>query len=143
MKHLAPKLTSDKGIASLDDIRGRSLRHLSQFGDFNLLYRAVARIDEAKCIHCNLCHIACEDSAHQCIDMVPMDSWKQPRVRESDCVGCALCSLVCPVEECISMVRIDEAKRRMSWNELVKTLPQPLTWEELRAFQKKHGIEIH
>lgn len=133
----------EKGIKSLDEIRGKSLKHLSEFGDFNLLYKSVARIDEKKCIHCNLCYIACEDSAHQCIDLVPVNGWQQPRVRESDCVGCALCSLVCPVEQCITMTRIDERKNHVTWNELMKKLPQPLSWEELREFQKKHGIEIH
>lgn len=133
----------EKGIKSLDEIRGKSLKQLSEFGDFNLLYKSVARIDEKKCIHCNLCYIACEDSAHQCIDLVSVNGWQQPRVRESDCVGCALCSLVCPVEQCITMTRLDEGKNHVTWNELMKKLPQPLSWEELREFQKKHGIEIH
>jgi len=133
----------EKGVRTLEEIRGKSLQHLSDFGNFNLLYKAVARIDEQKCIHCNLCYIACEDSAHQCIDLIPLNGKKQPRVRENDCVGCALCSLVCPVEDCISMTRLDDGKQKITWNELMKQLPQPLTWEALRQFQKKHGIEIH
>jgi dihydropyrimidine dehydrogenase (NAD+) subunit PreA len=140
-----------KGFTSLDQVRGKSLAGISDFGGLNLLFKAVARIDEAKCIRCNLCYIACEDGAHQCIDLVPgtagshdsAPAVRQPKVRESDCVGCRLCSLVCPVEGCISMVRVDDGGATVTWNELVKQLPQPMTWEALRAFQEKHGIKIH
>jgi hypothetical protein len=41
------------------------------------------------------------------------------------------------------MVRLDDGTESKTWNELVKELPRPMTWEALRAFQKKHGIEIH
>lgn len=133
----------EKGYTSLDQIRGKSLKAISDFGDLNLLYKTVARIDESKCIHCNLCYIACEDTAHQCIDLLPHNGTTRPTVREADCVGCRLCFLVCPVENCISMVRKDDGSQSVTWNELMKQLPQPLTWEALRAFQKKHGIEIH
>ena len=30
----------------------------------------------------------------------------------------------------------------MTWNELMKKLPQPVTWEALQQFQKKHGIDV-
>jgi dihydropyrimidine dehydrogenase (NAD+) subunit PreA len=140
-----------KGYTSLDQIRGKALKGIDDFGNLNLLYKSVARIDESKCIQCNLCYIACEDSAHQCIDLVEKnirvngttEVKMQPKVRESDCVGCRLCYIVCPVDGCISMVRLDDGTESKTWNELVKELPQPMTWEALRAFQKKHGIEIH
>jgi dihydropyrimidine dehydrogenase (NAD+) subunit PreA len=133
----------EKGFQSLDQVRGKSLHCISDFGNLNLLYKAVARIDESKCIQCNLCYVACNDTAHQCIDFIPHNGKNQPKVRESDCVGCRLCFIVCPVEDCISMVRLDDGKEAITWNELVKRMPQPLTWEALRQFQHKHGIEIH
>jgi dihydropyrimidine dehydrogenase (NAD+) subunit PreA len=141
----------EKGYRSLDDIRGKAVPRIADFGDLNLLYKAVARIDESKCIQCSLCHIACEDSAHQCIDIIPKEKplngktlvVNQPKIREEDCVGCRLCFVVCPVEGCISMIRVDDGTEAITWNELMKQLPQPLTWEALRQFQKKHGIEIH
>ena len=133
----------EKGYASIEQFRGKSLGCITDFGNLNLLAKTLAEIDETKCIQCNLCYIACEDSAHQCIDMVPVNGKSQPRVRQDDCVGCALCFLVCPVEDCISMVRKDDGSVAVTWNELMKQLPQPLTWESLRQFQKKHGIEIH
>ena len=133
----------ERGFTSIEQFRGKSLTNISDFGNLNLLYKAVAEIDESKCIHCNLCYIACNDAAHQCIDMIPHNGKNQPRVREADCVGCALCFIVCPVDNCISMVRKDDGTEAITWNELMKQLPQPVTWEALRQFQKKHGIEIH
>jgi len=135
-----------KGIKSLDEIRGKSLPRINDFGNFDLLNRTIARIDQQKCIHCNLCYIACEDAAHQCIDLIAVNGYNKTEVREEDCVGCALCSLVCPVEGCISMVRIDDGSASKTWNQLVEDFKQsgkPLTWENLAEFQHKHGIEIH
>ncbi len=42
---------------------------------------------------------------------------KIPRVDESQCTGCNLCTLVCPVEECITMVRVAENGRPESRDE--------------------------
>ena len=133
----------EKNFRTLDDVCGKSLKGISDFGNLNLLYKAVARIDESKCIQCNLCYIACNDAAHQCIDLLPHNGRNQPKVRETDCVGCRLCFIVCPVDQCISMVRTDGGSDALTWNELMKQMPQPLTWEALRQFQHKHGIEIH
>ncbi len=133
----------EKGFRRIADFCGKSVQCITSFGNLNLLYKTVAQIDEAKCIQCNLCHIACQDGAHQCIDMLPHNGKNQPRVRQSDCVGCALCFLVCPVDGCISMIRKDDGTQATTWNELMKQLPQPLTWESLRQFQARHGIEIH
>ena len=40
-----------------------------------------------------------------------------PRVDEEECVGCNLCWLVCPVENCITMEKIDLGKPKESWEE--------------------------
>ena len=40
-----------------------------------------------------------------------------PRVDEDECVGCNLCSLVCPVDNCITMERIDKALPVQSWEQ--------------------------
>ncbi len=136
----------EKGFHSLDEVRGKALPQIDDFGNFNLLHKTVARIDQAKCIHCNLCYIACEDGAHQCIDLIPENGHTKTIVRESDCVGCDLCSIVCPVEGCISMVRLDDGKEQKTWNELTndfKNEGKELTWENLGEFQKKYGIVIH
>jgi dihydropyrimidine dehydrogenase (NAD+) subunit PreA len=55
------------GFATLDHLRGKSLSKVTEWKHLNLNYKIVARIDEALCIGCQLCHIACWDGAHQCI----------------------------------------------------------------------------
>jgi dihydropyrimidine dehydrogenase (NAD+) subunit PreA len=56
-----------KGFATIEDFRGKSLSKVTEWQHLNLNYKIVARIDEAQCIGCQLCHIACWDGAHQCI----------------------------------------------------------------------------
>jgi dihydropyrimidine dehydrogenase (NAD+) subunit PreA len=135
-----------KGVTSLDQVRGKALPRITDFGNLDLLNKTIARIDQSKCIHCNLCYIACEDAAHQCIDLSEENGRRKTVVRENDCVGCALCSLVCPVDGCISMTRIDDGSASKTWNQLMADFRQsgrPLTWERLGEFQRAHGIHIH
>src|SRR5713101_7499656 len=40
-----------------------------------------------------------------------------PRVDEDECVGCNLCWLVCPVEDCITMERVDTNVPAESWEQ--------------------------
>jgi dihydropyrimidine dehydrogenase (NAD+) subunit PreA len=40
-----------------------------------------------------------------------------PHVDEEECVGCNLCWLVCPVEDCITMEKIDLGKPPESWEQ--------------------------
>ena len=136
----------EKGFKTLDEVRGKSLQRIDDFGNFNLLHKTTARIDQDKCIHCNLCYISCEDGAHQCIDLIPVNGHNNTVVREEDCVGCNLCAIVCPVEGCITMERKDNSSETKTWNELVSQFKEEgkeLTWENLAEFQKKHGIVIH
>ncbi len=58
-----------KGFASIEDFRGLSLPKVSEWKHLNLNYKIVARIDESKCIGCDLCYTACWDGAHQCIHL--------------------------------------------------------------------------
>ena len=153
-----------KRFATLDDFRGLSLERVTDWKHLNLNYKIVARINEQKCIGCDLCHIACWDGAHQCIHLdrvsgpvdgpvelhpvpgvhearsrsaitntpvsrkeralnlaehgaYPTPLARIPRVDESECIGCNLCSLVCPVDECITMVRVDTGAAPESWEE--------------------------
>ena len=107
----------DKGIMNLDGIVGKSVEKYSDWGNLDLNYKVVARINNDTCINCNKCHIACEDTSHQCIDMLTDKSGKAIlRVREEDCVGCNLCSIVCPVDGAIDMIEIPNGEP-MTWNE--------------------------
>ena len=110
-----------KGMKSVSELTGRALSSIRRWENLNLNYQRVARIDYDRCIGCNLCHIACEDGAHQCIDLVdaPTGSEKSkiPKIREEDCVGCNLCQIVCPVDGCISMVDVPTGRPPLSWNQ--------------------------
>ncbi len=139
----------EKGFKTCNDFIGKSLPRISNFGDFDLGFQTVARINPDKCIHCNLCYIACNDAAHQCIDMKSlklngeMTATLQPVVREEDCVGCDLCSKVCPVDDCISMVPIETGRPHITWNELTKKRPEVLEWDKMEEYRKEANIHIH
>jgi dihydropyrimidine dehydrogenase (NAD+) subunit PreA len=133
-----------KGFATLGDVVGKSLRRISKFEDFDLSFRAVARIDEAKCIKCNLCYVACNDTAHQCIDLIAGSARPNPRVREDDCVGCRLCYNVCPVEKCIHMVEVPSGRAPVTWEQLSRTHAEiTQDWEAMKRYRERMGIEIH
>lgn len=113
----------DKGIESVMSLVGQTVSRYSNWGDLDLNYKVVARIDPVTCINCNKCHIACEDTSHQCIDMLNDPDGKAfLQVREEDCVGCNLCSIVCPVDGAIDMVELVNEHAPMSWNERQKVL---------------------
>jgi len=119
-----------KGFASVRDLQGRAVPKVVEWSSLDLHAARVARIDHETCIHCNLCYVACEDGAYQCIDLVDpiphglpparIPGQPVPLVREADCVGCNLCSIVCPVEGCIRMVPVETGRA-------------PLTWEQYQA----------
>lgn len=108
----------EKGILSVTELIGKSVEKYSDWGNLDLNYQTVAKINTDICINCNKCHIACEDTAHQCIDMLtdPKGN-KYLKVREADCVGCNLCSIVCPEEGAISMIELPREKIAMTWND--------------------------
>ena len=95
-----------KGYARIDDFRGRAIGNVTDWQFLNLNYEIKARIDQDKCIQCGLCHIACEDTAHQAITK-EKDGRRYFEVVDAECVGCNLCMHVCPVESCITMERVD------------------------------------
>lgn len=154
-----------KGFARISDVTGKSLHRISDFQEFDLSFQTVARIDSEKCIRCNLCWVACNDSAHQCIDLIDsrgkvvapysyavhshgkaeaVDTQTQPRVREEDCVGCRLCYNVCPVDRCIAMVERPSGRDPVSWDQLVKSEPEVTTdWRAMKEYRRKQGIRIH
>jgi dihydropyrimidine dehydrogenase (NAD+) subunit PreA len=108
----------ERGIASVREIVGKSVPKFGDWNDLNLDYKIVANIDPLACINCNKCYIACEDAAHQCIERVrdPLGSTTLV-VDEEHCVGCNLCQMVCPVDDCITMVRVDDGSRSTTWRD--------------------------
>ncbi|RIK67706.1 MAG: NAD-dependent dihydropyrimidine dehydrogenase subunit PreA [Planctomycetota bacterium] len=57
----------EKGFARVADFQGKALPNIKDWGDLDLGYKVVAEIEQARCIHCGLCYIACEDGCHQSI----------------------------------------------------------------------------
>jgi len=129
----------EKGYRTIEDFRGLSVPKITEWKHLDLNYRIVARINRDTCIGCDLCYIACWDGAHQCIHLdkpaappaitvtpVSKPAWLRatggptppariPRVDEAECVGCNLCWLVCPVENCITMAKIETGRPAESW----------------------------
>jgi dihydropyrimidine dehydrogenase (NAD+) subunit PreA len=155
----------EKGFQTIGDVVAKSLHRVSDFKDFDLSFKAVARIDQTKCIRCDLCYVACNDTAHQCIDLidaqgniVPPRSYSErdngkveavttrPKVvvREDDCVGCRLCYNVCPVDNCIQMVELPPENSSVTWDELTRT-QRTVTedWSQMKQYRDKHNIHIH
>jgi dihydropyrimidine dehydrogenase (NAD+) subunit PreA len=116
-----------KGFQSVAELAGKAVPTIKKWESLDLNYKRIARINYDRCIGCNLCYIACEDGAHQCIDLVSPNGQGLgpgrvpgkpiPQVREADCVGCNLCAIVCPVDGCITMASIDRGQQKMSWSD--------------------------
>jgi dihydropyrimidine dehydrogenase (NAD+) subunit PreA len=154
-----------KGFANVQEVTGKSLHRVSDFKNFDLAFRTVACINPASCIKCNLCYVACNDAAHQCIDLVApngelvqpgaydvrsngkqeaVSARPQPSVREEDCVGCRLCYNVCPVEDCIQMAEAPSGRPASTWDEISRATPEVTEdWQAMERYRQELGIQIH
>lgn len=57
------------GFRSMDEVVGRCVPDVGNWEELDIGYKVVAEIDQEKCVHCGLCYIACEDGAHQSIEI--------------------------------------------------------------------------
>ena len=106
------------GYRSVAELRGRALPNTVDWNQLNLNYDLKARIDEATCIECGRCHIACEDTSHQAIRIEPKaEGGRRFVVVDEDCVGCNLCMMICPVPDCITMEEVDNGLPAVTWPE--------------------------
>ncbi len=103
------------GFEKLDDFIGRAVPNFKEWGDLDINFEVVARVDEDKCIGCQLCYVACQDGGHQCIEL--REGTRVPKVDEDECVGCNLCAHVCPVHDCMQMVEVENGFPAVTWNE--------------------------
>lgn len=138
----------ERGMASVEELIGKALPRFREWGDLDLNYQIIAKIDSDTCIGCQLCYVACLDGAHQCIHthqgpcsayhgesdhgmnvravVAPAELHSGnngfahvPTVDEEECIGCNLCALVCPVPECITMEEAPGSRTRETWNDRV------------------------
>ena len=128
----------DKGFETLDDMIGKAVPNYTAWGDLDLNYKVIAKIDQASCIGCQKCYIACYDGSHQCVhlregaeqldpvtaaklkvreDMTVDWESRIPFVDEEECVGCNLCQMVCPVPGCITMEEVESDQPLRTYKE--------------------------
>jgi len=88
-----------KGLTSTAEIVGRAVPKVTDWQYLNLNYTTKASINQDDCIKCGRCHIVCEDTSHQAIEMA---ADRTVTVKEEECVACNLCVDVCPTK-CITM----------------------------------------
>ncbi|MBU2961948.1 NAD-dependent dihydropyrimidine dehydrogenase subunit PreA [Citreicella sp. C3M06] len=113
----------DKGMA-LDDLVGRAVPNVSDWQHLNLNYVTKAVIDQEACISCGRCYAACEDTSHQAIDMSEDRVFS---VKDDECVACNLCVNVCPVENCITMKRVEPGEIDLRTGKVVPAAPADWT----------------
>ncbi|MEI8256929.1 MAG: NAD-dependent dihydropyrimidine dehydrogenase subunit PreA, partial [Deltaproteobacteria bacterium] len=140
----------EHGMKSVNELRGRAVKGYTEWGDLDLNYKLIAKIDAAKCIGCQLCYTACLDGAHQCIHTHagPCRGWhgepdhghsprlepnpavlhvkdpnptRVPVIDEKECIGCNLCALVCPVDGCITMEEVPSTAGKDTWHDRMAT----------------------
>lgn len=94
----------EKGMTSTSQLVRKAVPNVSDWQHLNLNYVTKARIDQDLCISCGRCFAACEDTSHQAI---AMSEDRVFTVKDDECVACNLCVNVCPVEDCITMERLE------------------------------------
>ena len=91
--------SGDAGIVTIAAFLGVAPKPLnSQFGEHKP--KSVAVIDEAQCIGCVKCIVACPVDA-----IVGAAKWMHT-VIATECTGCELCIAPCPID-CISMISLE------------------------------------
>ncbi len=86
----------EMGFNSPLEIVGKTLDKIKANEELMVLDIVKAKIDEEKCIGCELCFVSCKDGGHMAIEL--QENRRVPKINEEKCVGCALCMQVCPVD---------------------------------------------
>jgi dihydropyrimidine dehydrogenase (NAD+) subunit PreA len=128
-----------KGMKSVRELHRKAVPAFVEWGELDLNYKVVAEINPDTCIGCNLCYVACRDTAVHCIhnagEALASGHGAPTRERavaaakarnahivwvdETECIGCNLCSHVCPVPGCITMKDVTHGAPFESWNDRI------------------------
>jgi dihydropyrimidine dehydrogenase (NAD+) subunit PreA len=67
----------EQGMKSVNELRGRAVSAFTEWGELDLNYKVIAKINAETCIGCQKCYTACLDGAHQCIHTAagPCRAW--------------------------------------------------------------------
>ena len=156
----------EKGFARISDVVGQSLHRVSDFNNFDLSFRAVARIDQQQMhplqsllrrvqrhgppMHRPDCQRRQRGAAsfvrhsRRMARKMAVDTRPSVQVREEDCVGCRLCYNVCPVEDCIQMVEEPSGRAPVTWKQISDSQREVTEdWEKMKQYREKMGIHIH
>jgi dihydropyrimidine dehydrogenase (NAD+) subunit PreA len=161
------KWMDEKGFATINDAVGKALPRIRSWGDLDLNYKVVAKINESTCIHCGICYASCEDGCYQAIAWDKLTSadyvkkFGEPKrlkgeaapnmqlnedgraidvftIREDACVGCNMCALACPVEGCITMEEVKTDKPTMNWNQYQTMLANG----QMKKIEPKKAVKV-
>lgn len=122
-----------QGIARLAALTGRPVVPLDPACGREAA-RAVAVIDEARCIGCTLCIQACP------VDCIVGATRRMHTVVEARCTGCELCVPACPVD-CIAMLPVSgEATGWDAWSPAQAQAARQ-AWQSHRARQAHEARE--
>jgi len=98
-------------------VSGKAVANMTDWKNLDMNYQVIAHIDQASCIGCGRCHVACEDTAHQAVaQLIDAAGTRRYEIIEQECVGCNLCEITCPVQGCITMTPQDTGKPYMNWS---------------------------
>jgi dihydropyrimidine dehydrogenase (NAD+) subunit PreA len=86
----------DKGLGRPADLVGLALPKIVNHGELRRDVKVMSSVDEARCVRCDLCYIACRDGGHQAIKLRAGD--RLPEIDRDKCPGCRLCVTMCPAE---------------------------------------------
>ena len=76
------------------DFAGLGRRRIATYGELDVGFKTMARVDLLRCARCGKCATACRDGGYQAIASESAGAY--PRIDGEKCVGCSLCAQVCP-----------------------------------------------
>lgn len=83
-----------KGYNSIDEMKGKSLKYITDVSNLSISLKVKVDINEETCIKCGKCAKCCQDFGFGALSQ---EKVKEPIAINLDkCLGCGACSSVCP-----------------------------------------------